>query len=154
MMYNVKQGGNTEIIGKDDVVAQDEYSKSVAVDIGITNRSGELFNMTFTTSVTGTGSIKALEGSLFILGADPGVAVGDAALDVEFWEDVIGVVPIVADDWNSDANGGFAYKELDTGFHPLTTLYFVWLQTGATVLNAVAGDDETLSFNFWYKSGY
>lgn len=142
------EGGLTELIDKDEEVSQNDYSKSVEVALAGGPVSGEITQICVYASEIGSGAVPANSGYLFLLDADPAVASGDTALAVAEWPTVI--AKVLVSDWVSDANGGMATVECGISFHPLSNLYFVFKNLGAAI-NDVAGDDEEMSVNFWYR---
>lgn len=147
------EGGLTELIGKDEEVNTDDYGGSVAVALGA-QISGEIVQFGFYTTEDGTGAVLTPSGILFILDADPAIAVGDTAMTAAERVTVLGQVWVGSGDWSSDANGGSAFVvDQPVSFHSLETLYFAWLHTDATDFNDAGGDDEVLRVNFWYRMG-
>jgi hypothetical protein len=145
------EGGLTELVGVDEEVNTNDFGGSVSVALG-GEYSGEILSFAFYATEDGEGAVQDSAGKLIILDADPAVAVGDTALAAAEWPTVLGVVPVAASDWVTDANGGCAYIcDKPIAFHALSTLYFVWLHTDSADLNDAAGDDEQLEFNFWYR---
>lgn len=150
----VQELGLSEIIGiNDTAVDQNDYSKSVSVDIssgGGQPVSGCIEAFAFYQTEDAGGAILSPAGTLYVLGADPEVASGDTALAAAEWPTVLGAVDVAATDWKTDATGSVAHiTDTPVWFHPLATLYFVFKLTSATSINSAAGDDEQLEFNAW-----
>jgi hypothetical protein len=145
--------GLTELIGKDEQVDQNEYSASVALDVGIDDlpSSGEILSLVLVSIETGSGAVLTPAGNLILLDADPEAAAGDTALSAAEWQTVLGIVTIEAADWISDTGGAAVFKQIAIPFHHLTSLYAVWDHTDATSYNDAAGDDEELHLNLWYR---
>lgn len=147
----MEEGGITELIGTDEQVDQDDYSASVGVDLGSTV-SGEILQILLVSTEEDAGSVQTPSGHLIFLDADPSVSAGDTALGSGEHATIIGSVEVAADDWVSDANGGWAsIKTKPIAFHALQTIYAVWLHTDATSFNDGGTDDEVLEFNFWFR---
>jgi hypothetical protein len=143
--------GVTELIGKDEAVAQNKYSASVGVEIG-TEVSGEILHVTLYTRETGSGAVLQPNGVLFVPDTDPASAAGDAALTAAERITIIAQIEVETTDWKADANGASAsIFTKPVAFHALSSLYFVWFQEHATGFNDAAGDDETLHLNAWYR---
>lgn len=150
----VRESGVTELIGADEQVDASEYSGSVAVTLKSQARYGYIEQVTFISRETGTGSVQTPAGTLYIFDANPAIASGDTALALLGAEHqtVIGMVTIVAGDWQYDTSGAVAHIITSMPFHPLSILYYSWrLAAGATSLNDAAGDNEILEFNCWYR---
>lgn len=152
----IYESGLTELIGKDEAVAQNEYSGSVGVTInpdGATYpRSGEILAAVVISTEEGTGAVLQSTGTLIFLDADPGTSPGDTDLAVAEHRTMLGQMTYAATDYVADANGAQAYiPDKPIPFHNLSTVYLVWLHTLATGYNDGAGDDEYLHVNFWYR---
>jgi len=156
MLYGpFKELGVTELIGINEVIAQNEYSKSVALtlDPGGKARSGSIEQISIIMTEDGTGAIQAVDGKLIFLDADPAVAAADTALTAAEWLTVLGWYDIVNTDFVSDANGGFVfYNEKPVRFHALATIYAVFFLESATSINSVAGDDEQMELNLHWRA--
>ena len=145
------EGGLTELVGINEQVDQNDYSGSIGVSLGATI-SGEILAIALYATEDGTGAVQDSAGILYVLDADPSIASGDTSMSAAARVTVIGKIGVGAADWDVDANGGLAYIcNQPIPFHGLANLYFVWKHLDATGLNDVAGDDEQLEFNFWYK---
>lgn len=143
--------GVTELIGKDEAVAQNQYSASVGVTLG-TEVSGEILHVTLYSRETGSGAVLQPDGILFVLDADPATTAGDTALTAAERITIIGAIPVETTDWQADANGASAtILTKPVAFHAVASLYFLWFQEHATGFNSAAGDDETLHLNAWYR---
>ena len=152
--YAIQELGLTTLVGADDQVDQNDYGASIAITLGdgIRPVSGELLSFMFFTLEEGTGAIQSPAGSLLIFDADPTVSAGDTALAGADHIKILGRVDVAAADWITDANGGNACKlDQPIPFHSLQTLYVAWFHSDATSLNDLAGDDEYLRFNAWYR---
>ena len=140
--------GVTELVGKDEEVNTDDYGASVVVSFD-REQSGEFIQFTFYATEEG-GAVQDSAGTLFIFDADPAISAGDTSITAAEAKTVIGKVEVVADDWETDANGGVAcITDRPIRFHRLSNLYFAWKHTDATDLNDAAGDDEVLEVNAW-----
>ena len=147
------EGGLTELIGEDEQVDQNEYSGSIGVALAATC-SGTIEQVTLICGENGDGAILKPSGTLYILDADPAVAVGDAAITAAEWATVIAKLPIAAADWGTgDAAGAVAHPVigLPVAFHSLANLYFVWFHTLATGFNDNEAHNESLDMNFWIR---
>ena len=143
--------GVTELIGKDEAVAQNQYSASVGIELG-TQVSGEILHITLFSRETGSGAVLEPDGVLLVLDADPATAAGDTALTAAERITIIGAIPVETTDWQSDANGASAtILTKPVAFHAVSNLYFVWFHENATGYNSAAGDDETLHLNARYR---
>lgn len=141
----------TELIGINETVAQNNFSKSVAVALPLLS-SGELLTFQLVSQETGAGAVIQATGKLFVFDTDPTVTANDAALAVADWPTVIGIVDVAAGDWVADANGaGATIVDTPIAFHRLSTLYFVFRLTSADGYNTAAGDDEKLSVRVWMR---
>ncbi len=147
--------GIAELIGINEVVAQNQFSKSITVSVAHGTgeaQSGEIDQIGIYMSEDGTGAIQAVDGNLLFLDADPAVSAGDAALAAAEWLTIFGQVAFVAADFVTDANGGFAFKtDISVRFHSLTNIYLAFLLTSATSINSLAGDDEQMEVNLWFR---
>lgn len=147
----ILEGGLTELIGIDEQVDQNDYGASVGVALGGTY-SGEILHVTLYTSETGTGAILTPAGWLLVFDADPTIAAGDTSISAAERQTLIGQISVLAADWIADANGASATIQCQPlAFHSLATLWFAWFHTDAVSFNDLAGDDEMLDFNFWYR---
>ena len=147
----MKESGLVELIGINEQVDQDEYSASVGVVLGGTY-SGEILMVTLYSTEDGSGAVQEPDGVLIFLDIDPEAAAGDAALTAAERVTIIGQIDVETDDWQSDANGASAcIKNQPLTFHSLATIYAVWFHKNATSFNDVAGDDEQLEMNMWYR---
>lgn len=146
----VLEGGLTELIGINEQVDLNEFSASVGVTLAGTY-SGEILGITLIQTEDGAGAIIGLSGTLFIFDADPTIANGAASVGAAAAVTCIGTVSFTATDWVTDTTAGVAYKTVAIPFHAVGTLFFAYKHTGATSFNDVAGDDEQLEFNFWYR---
>lgn len=142
--------GLTELVGINEVVAQNQYSASVNIPFGATF-SGELLNVTLYMTEDGTGAILTPAGTLLILDADPATAAGDTAITAAERVTVMHHVSVAAADWQSDANGASVELTVAKGFHALTGLTFLWFHEDATSINSAAGDDEQMEMNAWIR---
>lgn len=148
----IKELGLTEIVGVDEQVAQNEFAGSFSVDLpGKNPISGEFLSW----AIYSTGGDElAIDANLFLLDADPAVAVGDTAMTVAEWKTVLAEVPIVNSAFagSSAAAGNFWYTDDErVPFHALKTLYFALLLTSATTINSAGGDNELIQLNAWYR---
>lgn len=150
---HIREGGLTELVGINEEVNTNDYSASVEVSLpGDQPITGELLSFALYATEDGTGAVQDSAGRLIILDADPAVSSGDTALAAAEWPTVLGVITVTANDWILDANGGVAYiYDQPIPFHPVSSLFFVWLHEDDVDLNDGAGDDEQLEFNFWYR---
>lgn len=147
----ILEGGLTELVGINEQVDQNDYSGSVEVALGGTY-SGEILSVGFYATEDGTGAVQDPAGILYVFDADPSISSGDTAMSAAERVTLLGKIAIAAGDWDTDANGGFAYITTQPiPFHALASLFFVWKHLDATSLNDAAGDDEQLEFNFWYR---
>ncbi len=147
--------GIAELIGINDNIGQDKFSKSIELDIspqGGEARSGEIDQLGIYMTLDGTGAMFSPAGSFIFLDADPEHAVAAVALDAAEWLTVLGVVTVVTADYISDANGAHAFKtDISIRFHPLTSIYLTFLYTDATAINSLAADDEQMEINMWWR---
>jgi hypothetical protein len=147
----IQEAGLTELVGADEEVNTNDYGASVAITLPALC-SGEILHFTFTSKETGSGAVPAPAGILYIFDANPAIAVGDTAITAAERETLIAQILVSADDWKTDANGGSAtIFDNPVAFHNLSTLYLAWFHEDSTDINDAAGDDESLSVNFWYR---
>ena len=143
--------GLTELVDKDDQVDQNDFSASIALSPDDPPASGEFLSLVLVTTKSGTGAILTPAGTLVFLDTNPAVSAGDTAMTADEWKTAIGTVQVAASDWSSDANGGLTFHQIAVPFHELTTIYAVWLHADAISFNDVAGDDEEMHINLWYR---
>lgn len=147
-----------ELISKDELVANNNYSKSVSL-----NTSTPLTNVPCTgfidviqlySAETGSGVVKTPAGTLYFFDADPVVAANAAALKAGGvdHDKLIGLVPVLTDDWESDPNGAMATIVVNIPFDTLSTIFVAFRMDSASEYNSVAGDDETLKIRFLVKA--
>lgn len=152
---SVWEVGSTELIDKDDRVDAQDYSASKALVISSYKKKGEIEQIVLTTLELGSGAVRTPAGWLYIFDADPAIAAGDTALVAAGVEHltIITKVRINSTDWDSDGSGGTATVLTATPFHKLSNLYVSFRpDAGATSINDVAGDDEEMFINLWYRS--
>jgi hypothetical protein len=144
--------GNTELIGINEQVDQNDYCAAVSVTLGAEPVSGEILSFCFYSLESGSGAVQTPAGWLYILDTNPVIASGDTAIGAANRPTILGRVQVEAGDWEADANGATAYiVDTPVAFHDLTVLWFTFKLTSATSLNDAAGDDEYLQFNAWYR---
>lgn len=145
--------GITELIGVDEAVATDEYSGSVEVALGQTS-GGFIDSILLVMRETGSGAIITETGVLYVFDSDPSISAGDAAMATAGADHKLAIarLDVAATDWEEDANGATVYKkDLKIPFHAISSLFFVYRQTGATEFNDAGADNEILEFNCWYR---
>ena len=149
----VIETGLTELVGKDEQIAQNEYGASVAVDINRTQSGGLITSVLLVQTEEDSGAILSVAGELLIFDEDPAVSAGDTALTAAEWKTCVGKVTVAGGDWITDGNGGIAYfANTDIGFHQADKLWLVFKLTSATSINSGATDDEVLECNIWYTN--
>ena len=158
--FEVLEVGTTELIDKDDAaIAASAYTKSVSVTLesdlsGGGGVSGEILSFQMTSLEIGTGAIIYPACTVFFFDADPAIAAADTAMVAAGVEhkSVIGMIEILAGDWNVDTTGAVVFKAVSIPFHKLKTIYVAAkLAAGSTTVNSAAGDDEEFWFNIWYR---
>lgn len=150
----IRESGLLELIGINEQIDQNDFSGSVSLDVspGPQPASGVIHQVAFIQTEDAGGAILSVAGDLLVFDADPNPTAGDTALTAAEWVTCIGKVSVEADDWITDANGGFAVViDEPIFFHEVSTLYFVFKLTSSTSVNSDAGDDEQLEINVWYQ---
>jgi hypothetical protein len=148
----IQESGVLELVGKNEEVNTDDYGASVALTIGTSACSGELYEFVFIATEEGDGAVQDSAGWLLIFDADPATTAGDTSITAAERKTLIGQVEVTADDWITDANGGSAYiYDQVVSFHAVTSLYLVWFHTDDTDLNDEAGNDEVLEVEIKYR---
>ncbi len=151
--------GIQQIIGINDAeVAQDEYSSTADLSLGGTF-SGEILGFILSSLESGSASpdtsgVQEGAGTVYFFDADPNTTSGDTTLAAAGAEHntIIGIVKIAAADWDSDANGAVVHKTVAIPFHGIATIFCVYRNTDSVALwNTVAGDDERLNINMWFR---
>jgi hypothetical protein len=147
----IQELGLTELVGKDEALAQSRFCASVGVTLAHP-ASGIIRALSFYSSESGSGAVIVPAGTLFVFDADPVVTLADAALTAAAWQKCLYYLTIATADWLSDAGGGIrCFVNQYIPFHSVASLYFVFYMTSATPINDAAGDDELLQFNAWYE---
>ena len=155
----IHQTGLVSLIGINNQVDQNDYGASVKIDLAAAAGahpnapiSGEILHLTLISREAGTGAVLAPAGVLYLFGADPEVDAGDTALESLARAAVIAQVEVETTDWKADAGGASAtIFTKPVAFHALPALWAAWLHEDATSYNDVAGDDETLQLNAWFR---
>lgn len=146
----VVEQGLTELVGINELLAQNNYSDEVTLTLASTS-SGEVLKVCLYTTEDATGAILEPTGTLFLFDADPSVTLNDTDLTAAARVTMIAQIPVAAGDWDSDANGAVACLTRADAFHDLASVFAVWRHTLATSINSAAGDDEQLEANLWYR---
>ena len=145
------EGGLVELVGINDQVDQNDYSKEAQFVLGAT-MSGEILMVMLYSTEDGSGAIQQPDGVLLFFDADPSITVGDTAITAGERLTVIGQIEVETADWQADANGASAcVKDAPIAFHALANLYVAWFHEHATSFNDAAGDDEQLEVNIWFR---
>ncbi len=150
----ILEGGIKSLIGVNDGVAvSGELSGTADFSLGAT-MSGEILSFLLVSSETDAGSIQGGKGTVMFFDADPNTTPGDTDLAAAGAEHktIVGQVPVEADEWDKDANGGTLFKTVALPFHAIATIYAVFRNTD-TVANWNSGgtDDEMLDINMWFR---
>lgn len=151
---HLKEFGVTELIGKDEQVAQNQFGAHVEISIGASgkNVSGEILNVVIISS----GGDKIGEaGRLYFFDADPTITAGAGDMTLAEAKLLIGQIEIAASDWKNA--GGTptvktVFKEVAIGFHAVPSIFAAYFHAGATQINSAGGDDEVFDFNVWYRT--
>lgn len=159
-MTKVHRSDLLEIIGKDETVAQNQYSADVALTIVPANgyTSGEILQVQLLTREDDAGAggvILTPAGKLLFFSASPGLTASNTSLaTAAIWETLIGMISVEAADWHTDAKGGGACLNLQPIGFPagLTSIYIAFFLESATGFNSAAGDDEKLSAYVVYRT--
>ena len=150
-MTKIKTTDTLELIGKDEVIAQNDWGEAVAFTLRPEDIDGKVMSFVLTSRLNttgGTGTILLPSGLLTVFSEDPGIATGDAALGVGVGSTILGTVAIATGDWTTQAAGAWVNKQdLFIPFFPLKTLYFAFFWTLAASINSGTGDDEILEMN-------
>lgn len=139
--------GMLELIGKDENVQAQNYSKSVSFSFSSERASGEILSLILVSYKTGTGAILKPQGDLYIFSNDPNISANATSLSPSGADHkkIMNVVPIVTGDWLSDTTGAVATVLTATAFEKTSALYFSFkIASGETAYNANAGDDQFL----------
>jgi len=138
------------LITKDELIAINNYSKSISFDVRRTidnaPTQGRVSFICLVSSETGTGAVKLPAGTLYVFKADPTIAANASALAAAGADhlNVIGTVPVVAADWESDASGAVANLLVDIPFPTLANVFIAFKMDGSSEFNSLAADDEIL----------
>ena len=147
------ESGLIELVGKDEVVAQNQYSAGTAIPVSVSAAGGIIKSIVLSQTELDAGAILSVAGVLVFFTADPVCAAGDTAVTSTAWGKSLGTVTVAAGDWVTDANGGAALKAtLDIPFPRLANLWCVFKLTSATSINSGATDDEVLSIKIYYEN--
>lgn len=154
-VYPYQRTGVFELIGVNERVDQNRYSDEVA--IAIPSYLGyEIAKIMLYSTEDGTGAVQRPNGQLFVLRADPAIAANDATLGAgAVWPTVAAKIPIAMADWSAtDAGGACVDKVLAEPIHvDAATLWFTFFNEAAGSFNDVAGDDEQLEADVWFRAG-
>lgn len=137
------------IITKDELIAVNNYSKSVSFDVsrapGSVAQQGSVSGVVLISSEIGTGAVKLPSGTLYFFKADPTVAANASALAAAGADHllVIGVVPVVASDWEGDLSGAVASLLVDVPFPKVGSVFVAFKMDAVSEFNS-AGDDEEI----------
>jgi hypothetical protein len=135
-----------ELVGADELLAQNQYSDEVAAAI---SGSGEIVQAIFYS--TGGDELQ-VEGRLLIFDTAPTIDLGDTTLTVAEHKTLCGRIPVATANYGADAGGAIAVKDdIHVVFHQVTNLYLAFFLTSATSINSAAGDNEVLQVRLWYR---
>ena len=154
-VYPYARTGVFELIGINERVDQNRYSDEVAVAFPA-YLGYEITKICLYSTEDGTGAVQRPNGQLFILRADPAIAVNASTLGAgAVWPTVVGKVAIAVADWSAtDTGGAVCEKVLADPLHvDASTLWFVFFNEAAGSFNDAAGDDEQLEADVWYRAG-
>jgi len=157
----VKWIKNATLIGTDDQVDQNKWSKSqtITVDAGGDQRSGEIIAVQVSTKHT-SGALLRNALDLVIFQEDPSFSVSNVdhyENSADEGDDEGGHIHFPDGNWLAASDGT---DEIATGFlataHPFVTdstglFYVATINRGATAYNSAGGDDEILRASFLIK---
>lgn len=155
--FDVQASAVTELVGKDETLAQTNYSASVGIDVTTADAgiSGEIVSVLIVLSEIGSGDATfVVTGDLFVFSSDPSISANASALSAAGADHktMIGKITIATGDWTTgDLNGGAAFVQVAVPFEQLKTLYFSFQSSFATSLNSAGGDDEILDLVIRYR---
>lgn len=151
-MTKIHHSDTLELVGTDEVIAQNDWTEAVALTLAMEDVSGQILGINLTTRREATGgAILAPSGTLMVFDADPGLSTGDATLATGVHRTVLGTVAIATGDWFTDVGGGVVYKPVLIPFYTLKTLYFAFFWTLATSINSATGDEEVMELDAQYR---
>lgn len=146
------------LITKDELVAVNNYTKSISFDVRqvLDNASlqGRIAFIQLFSSETGSGAVKLPVGTLYVFKADPAIGVNATVLAAAGADhlNVVGTVPVVAGDWEDDDNGAVANIIVDIPFPTLADVFVAFKMDASSEFNSVAGDDEILQISISCKA--
>ena len=148
-----------ELIGIDDLVAPTNYTKSASYIIRPNSPevlySGKITSVKLVSYETGSGAVQKPAGVLLFFEADPQVAVNATALAVNGADHkkIIGEIPIIAADWDADANGAIATALVAVFFKNINSIFAAFrLDATAPTHNDVGADNELLELGFDFNA--
>lgn len=132
-----------EVIDRNDAtVAQNTYSKSVALPLGVA--SGWIDKVALVNTEAGTGKIRAPQGIFCLFDANPGLTSG--LTSVPNAVNVIGTAIFSELDWGVDAVAARFTADLITGsVFVADTVYGAWFHESWEGFNENAADDEEMT---------
>lgn len=153
----IEESGVTEIVGINEQIDQNDYSKSVEIPLTVSGarpQSGFVIGVVLVSTEDGSGAVMVPACELYFFDSDPTVAAGATSITAADWVKCIGKIDIAAADWNADATGAVVSKsaaEVMLAFHEVNSLFVVMKNIDATAINSAAGDDEQIEFNVLYQ---
>lgn len=148
----VLQGARVELVGKNEQIAQDQFSEPVAVPMNEQQHGGIIQSITLFQTVEGSGALLDADGVVLIFPSNPANSAGDTDLAAAAWKTCLGAAPVASTDWvKGAANGEVAFlKDVNIPFPFAQNLYLVFQLISATAINSAAGDDEVLEAQISY----
>jgi len=146
------------LITIDELVAVNNYTKSISFDVrkvlDSSSLQGRIAFVQLFSSEIGTGAVKLPAGTLYVFKADPSIGVNATALGAAGADhlNVVGTVPVVAGDWEDDANGAVANIIVDIPFPTLANVFVAFKMDASSEFNSLAGDDEILQISIGCKA--
>lgn len=137
------------LVDVDEQIDQNDYGASVGVSAA--GQSGELLSLVLYSHESGSGAIMVPDCEVYIFNSDPAISFGATSLSTAAWDACIGMVEIDTADWRSDANGGMVSKAIAIPFYASSGLWFALKNLSATAINSAAGDEESITFQAFYR---
>lgn len=159
----VKISGYVELIDGDTQIDQYDWSASTAISLlperDFLHISGAQFKFLF--AGAGTGAALHPAGTLYFFRADPEITAGDTAITETQVDLIIAKLDIAADDWTTLVTDTLEWASFGAMWFgadaetikllKLHTIYVSFYYEGATTINSLAADAESLEVRFIYS---